>query len=1013
MEAKYLTYTIQKHISSENGFPQNTIRDLYFSPSGFLWVATENGMVRYDGKTLLLYNTSNADIKKNRICQFVPMRNGKLYCVTEGENISEIFETNNHVQIQFIKQNKFVGFSSYHLFSPTSFEQFCKICNSLLPENYAETNKSSTLILNKKKHVAQRNSKGIVIFNEKIEPVLSIPITNVEDLDFFISNDELYSRSSNNQFFHINTYSGKMTKCWAQSNLRPCPSSQEKNINNSKFFWDFKTNSSFLVLNNTLFEIRGNKDSIFMETRISQLEKPAINVITYSPDKLFLFVGSVNNGLFIYRKKVFEIMTSESSDNAFYTQAYSPKRKSIYTTLPLLEFKNHGKSKVLSNVEPNKQSIYLDESGKLWYAHGSLIYVYNTISKKNSLVTTIPQTENDGIGFITKKDSNSLFISSNHTLFCFTPNLGLQKIGNYTSKTPIQRAYAIQKYTDSVMLIATDVGIFSYNTISSSICLSHLAGYNVRTLYKAKNGILLAGTYDKGYYVIQPNGSIPIPLDKAGNLKSTHCFFEDDTGFIWMSSNNGLYKVALKEIEHYITDRKNTTLYYYRYSNSDGLLTNEFNGGCFPAAIQLDSGNWSLPSMNGLVKFNPNTLYPTFSPNDIFIDKIILNDTLWREPFDKLINIQTHKFKLEFFLSSPNWTDDNNLYFEYQLDPIEPNSRWILLKDNSLPIILQNLTGGMHSLMIRKKSGPAIDDYQQMKISIRVPKRIFEHYWFWPVAGLVSISGIYGLILLSTYWVRKKKERLELLVTEKTIQLQQAINELQQKNITIAESKIILQNENELKSNLLFLLSHDIASPLRFINMFLSGYSNSISENELIDIKLTTQNLEALLDNIVAWIKHTLKKNAQPNLQLVNIHEIVNNKINLFSVPIKKKENTVINSIPVNTCLHTDSFILSMAIQNLLGNAIHHTRKGIIEIEFKQKSNSVEISITDNGSGVKINSNLQSKQDPNSEKLSGYGIGLKISSELLKIINGKISLYPSINDIGTNAIIYLYSSKIQ
>src|SRR6185437_11776316 len=47
-------YVVQ-HFTDDNGLPQNSINDLLFDGNGFLWLASQVGLVRYDGSSFQLY----------------------------------------------------------------------------------------------------------------------------------------------------------------------------------------------------------------------------------------------------------------------------------------------------------------------------------------------------------------------------------------------------------------------------------------------------------------------------------------------------------------------------------------------------------------------------------------------------------------------------------------------------------------------------------------------------------------------------------------------------------------------------------------------------------------------------------------------------------------------------------------------------------------------------------------------------------------------------------------------
>src|ERR1700749_1644444 len=44
-----------EHFTDENGLPQNSINDLLFDAQGCLWLASQVGLIRFDGRSFTLY----------------------------------------------------------------------------------------------------------------------------------------------------------------------------------------------------------------------------------------------------------------------------------------------------------------------------------------------------------------------------------------------------------------------------------------------------------------------------------------------------------------------------------------------------------------------------------------------------------------------------------------------------------------------------------------------------------------------------------------------------------------------------------------------------------------------------------------------------------------------------------------------------------------------------------------------------------------------------------------------
>ena len=61
------SYYFIEHFTSENGLPQNNIKGISIDTYGFVWLATEDGLVRFDGHHFYVFNRSNLPVSVNRL----------------------------------------------------------------------------------------------------------------------------------------------------------------------------------------------------------------------------------------------------------------------------------------------------------------------------------------------------------------------------------------------------------------------------------------------------------------------------------------------------------------------------------------------------------------------------------------------------------------------------------------------------------------------------------------------------------------------------------------------------------------------------------------------------------------------------------------------------------------------------------------------------------------------------------------------------------------------------------
>jgi len=55
------------HYGVEDGLPNNNVIDITQDGQGFIWIATESGLSRFDGRNFTAYTKNNSDIVSNAL----------------------------------------------------------------------------------------------------------------------------------------------------------------------------------------------------------------------------------------------------------------------------------------------------------------------------------------------------------------------------------------------------------------------------------------------------------------------------------------------------------------------------------------------------------------------------------------------------------------------------------------------------------------------------------------------------------------------------------------------------------------------------------------------------------------------------------------------------------------------------------------------------------------------------------------------------------------------------------
>ena len=68
-------YSWSNSFTTENGLPSNHIYEITEDDNGFLWIGTDNGVSRFDGKRFVNYTTKDG-LPSNDVIQIVKEKNG-------------------------------------------------------------------------------------------------------------------------------------------------------------------------------------------------------------------------------------------------------------------------------------------------------------------------------------------------------------------------------------------------------------------------------------------------------------------------------------------------------------------------------------------------------------------------------------------------------------------------------------------------------------------------------------------------------------------------------------------------------------------------------------------------------------------------------------------------------------------------------------------------------------------------------------------------------------------------
>ncbi|TGK52742.1 histidine kinase [Leptospira bouyouniensis] len=217
------------------------------------------------------------------------------------------------------------------------------------------------------------------------------------------------------------------------------------------------------------------------------------------------------------------------------------------------------------------------------------------------------------------------------------------------------------------------------------------------------------------------------------------------------------------------------------------------------------------------------------------------------------------------------------------------------------------------------------------------------------------------------------------------------------------EAKQNAEEANKWKDKFISLVAHDLRSPLSTVYSALMLTNDADTTEE--DKKHIFKQVYTILENAMSTVEHLLNLNrfqidkGQIRLNLSNhfINERLTQVIESFSFDLQKKSLVIENSIPDTAQVYADSSILLEILRNLVANAIKFSHpQGKIQFSFSETTDTSIIAIKDRGTGISTEQQKLLFNEPMSlpgtmgEK--GFGIGLKLCFELMRLHNGNIQV---------------------
>jgi ligand-binding sensor domain-containing protein len=281
----------------------------------------------------------------------------------------------------------------------------------------------------------------------------------------------------------------------------------------------------------------------------------------------------------------------------------------------------------------------------------------------------------------------------------------------------------------------------------------------VRALYEDQAGVLWIGTAGGGLNRLQ--GGRAFAFRQRDGLPSdvVYQIFEDPRGHLWMSCNKGIFRVAKQQLEDMAAGRP-TTLRAVTYDESAGMLSRECNSGSAAGWKTADGHLW-FPTLKGLVRVDTAALTQPSAPPAAIIDQVLVDDQpvdhhhpLWLPPGQ-------HRLQLAY--TAPTFLHARGLRFRHRLEGFE--TRWReagTQRDASYT----NIPPGSYTFRVSAVSPGGTGTGREAAFTFGIRQHFYQTTLFYALCGLVGLAVFGGAYALRVHSLKIRERELAQRVDE-------------------------------------------------------------------------------------------------------------------------------------------------------------------------------------------------------------------------------------------------------
>ena len=305
----------------------------------------------------------------------------------------------------------------------------------------------------------------------------------------------------------------------------------------------------------------------------------------------------------------------------------------------------------------------------------------------------------------------------------------------------------------------------------------------VSQIYEDGENVLWIGTNHSGLWRLK-NDRLSAFTDADGLLdKSIFGVAEDDRGFLWMTSSHGIFKCRKSELNDF-AERRIPAVKSISYDASGRVS----GAGCSTFgqnhALKTSDGKLLFACFQGFASVDPAKLPFNSQMPPLAIEQVSLNG---RRIAAADTHVPVNRGEAEIHYAALSYLAPERVDYKYQLEGYDKD--WVSAGTRRVAYYT-NLPPGPYRFRVIACNNDGVWNEQGATFGFYLEPRFYQTRWFALLSVLAVICLVAGIYRMRIRQARKREQELAALVAERTAELQQQSRELQEQSEALHQEVI-------------------------------------------------------------------------------------------------------------------------------------------------------------------------------------------------------------------------------